>query len=153
MSKKYILLLALYFYIGQAHSQIIIFINAGSRANYGNQQELSIDREGNARYILRKVNGAAEDSLYFTLTSQQVDSIFRKANSVGFFNLNAKYQSATADGSGLHISLNHNGRIHTVQLFNTDIKPINDLITFLNTMLAPRGIRINYGQFAPKRPQ
>ena len=44
-------------------------------------------------------------------------------------------------------------RQHYVQLKNTDVPAINQFITLLNTMLAPRQIRINYGQFVPPRPR
>ena len=44
-----------------AWSQTVVFINAGSRAAWGNQQQLLVDAGGDARYYLREVNGPAKD--------------------------------------------------------------------------------------------
>ena len=129
-----------------ASTQPIIFINAGSRANRGNHQELIIEKNGDARYFLRQLNGPALDSIYFKLTTQQLDSIFQKAEAVGFFNLQNNYQSGAVDGAGIYISMNSSGKIHNVNLNNIDVPAINELITLLNSMLRPQRIRIYYGQ-------
>lgn len=130
-----------------AAAQTVFFLNAGSRANRGQQQELFIQRDGSCRYRLSEVNGAVKDSASFALLPGQLDSLFRKAEETGFFNLNKRYESGAADGAGIFISLNHNGRRHSVDLVNTDQPAVNQLVTLLNAMLAPRNIRINYGQF------
>jgi hypothetical protein len=127
-------------------SQVVFFINAGSRANYGNHQELSIDSKGSCRYFLREVNGKAKDSISFNLSSAQMDSLFRKADQLGFFNLQANYQDSSSDGAGIYISMNSAGRLKSVNLVNADVPAINELISFLNNMLAPNRIRIYYGQ-------
>ena len=129
-----------------AASQPVVFINAGSRASYGNHQELLIDSKGAVRYYLRELNGATKDSSSFSITPQQLDSFFRKAEQIGFFTLNNKYESGAVDGAGIYISMNSSGKKHNVQLVNIDLPAINDLIGFLNTMLTPHRIRIYYGQ-------
>jgi hypothetical protein len=127
-------------------SQVVFFINAGSRAHHGNQQELSIDSKGSCRYYLREVNGKAKDSLSFNFSSTQMDSLFRKTEQVGFFNLETKYQDSSADGAGIYISVNSAGRLKSVHVVNTDVPAINELIGFLNNLLVPHRIRIYYGQ-------
>ena len=133
--------------------QTVFFINAGSRANHGQQQELLIDINGNCRYRLSEVNMPAKDSSSFALLPGQLDSLFRKANETGFFNLDRRYDGGAADGAGIFISINHSGRRHHTELINTDQPSVNQLVTLLNAMLAPRNIRINYGQFIPPRPR
>jgi len=127
-------------------TQPVIFINAGSRANRGNNQELTIEKNGTAKYFLRQINGTALDSVFFKLTTSQLDSIFQKAESVGFFNLQANYQGGAVDGAGIYISMNSSGKTQSVNLNNTDVSAINELVTFLNAMLRPQRIRIYYGQ-------
>ena len=127
-------------------SQVVFFVNAGSRANYGNQQELSIDTKGGCRYVLRELTGKAKDSLSFSFTSTQMDSLFRKAEQVGFFNLETTYKDSSADGAGVYVSMNSAGKLKSVNVVNTDVPAINELIGFLNNMLAPHRIRIYYGQ-------
>ena len=127
-------------------SQVVFFINAGSRANYGNHQELTIDSKGNCRYVLREAGGRGKDSTSFSITSTHLDSLFRKADQVGFFNLNARYEDRSADGAGIYISMNSAGKLKSVHAVNTDVPAINELVSFLNNMLAPQRIRIYYGQ-------
>lgn len=143
---KLTFILFLVFGTFNASTQPVIFINAGSRANHGNHQELTIDKNGAVRYFLRQLNGTAIDSVKFNLTSQQLDSIFQKAESVGFFNLQNNYQSGALDGAGIYISMNSSGKMHNVSLNNIDVPAINELITQLNSMLRPQRIRIYYGQ-------
>ena len=154
MPNKWIISLFLGCLLSTAGSaQVVIFINAGSRANHGQLQELFIEQNGNCRYRLSVVNGAVKDSASFSLSATQMDSIFRKANETGFFSLNNKYDGGKADGAGIYISLNHSGRKHAVELLNIDQPAVNQLVTLLNTILAPRNIRINYGQFITPRPR
>jgi hypothetical protein len=80
----------------------------------------------------------------------QLDSFFRKAEATGFFSLNSRYDGGARDGAGIYISLNSSGRKHSVQLINTDVPAVNELITWLNGILASRRIRIYYGQNSGK---
>ena len=146
LKPKLLFILFLLFTAFIASTQPVIFINAGSRANRGNHQELIIEKNGAARYFLRQINGTAVDSIFFNLTAKQIDSIFQKAEAVGFFNLQTNYQSGTADGAGIYISMNSSGKTHSVNLNNMDVSAINELVTFLNSMLLPQRIRIYYGQ-------
>jgi hypothetical protein len=130
--------------------QTVFFVNAGSRASWGTVQELLIDVSGNCRYYLREVNGPVKDSSRFDITKQQLESLFAKAEESGFFNLNKIYNGGAADGAGIYISLNSSGKKHQVQLVNTDVPAVKDLIATLNTLLEPQKIIINYGQFVPK---
>ena len=143
---KLILLIFLLFTTAIASTQPVIFINAGSRANRGNHQELIIEKSGAARYFLRQLNGPTLDSIFFNLSAIQLDSIFQKAESVGFFNLQTNYQGGAVDGAGIYISMNSSGKTHSVSLNNIDVSAINELITLLNSMLRPQRIRIYYGQ-------
>lgn len=154
MNKKIIAAVCAGFFFSMAAvCQTVLFINAGSRASYGQQQELLVDANGNCRYRLGTVNGPVKDSSSFALLPGQLDSLFRKAVETGFFSLQHNYDGGAADGAGIYISMNHAGQQHYVQLKNTDVPAINQFITLLNTMLAPRQIRINYGQFVPPRPR
>jgi hypothetical protein len=136
-----------------AFAQPVLFINAGSRASRGNNQELTIDAAGNCKYRLREVNGPLKDSSSFRLSPMQLDSILQKADQAGFFNLDRKYTGNVVDGAGIYISINSRGKKHAVDVTNTDQPVINELIAMLNRMLEPQRIRINYGQFAPKGRQ
>ena len=128
-------------------AQTVLFINAGSRAATGNQQELTIDSKGNGRYYLRQVNGPVKDSAVISIGQEQLQNFLSRAEAAGFFNLNNEYKGKAVDGAGIYISMNSNGKKHFVELANTDIPLINELITQLNSMLVPFHIRINYGQF------
>ena len=128
-------------------SQAVLFINAGSRAAWGNQQELTIDSKGNCRYYLRELNGPVKDSSKFSITTQQLQNFFSKANESGFFTLNNEYKGKAVDGAGIYISMNNAGIKHFVRLVNTDVPVVNELVTLLNTILKPYNIIINYGQF------
>jgi hypothetical protein len=131
-------------------SQPVLFINAGSRASHGTNQELTIDNKGNCKYYLREVNGPLKDSSTFNILPQQLDSLLRKADRSGFFTLDNKYNGKVVDGAGIYISLNSSGKKHNVQVNNTDQPIINELVTLLNKILEPQKIRINYGQFVTK---
>ena len=131
---KLIFILFLLFTSIIASTQPVIFINAGSRANRGNHQELIIEKSGAARFFLRQLNGPTLDSVFFNITTQQLDSIFQKAELVGFFNLQTNYQSGAVDGAGIYVSMNSSGKMHSVDLNNIDLPAINELITLLNSM-------------------
>lgn len=128
------------------HAQPVVYINAGSRASYGNYQDLTIYADGTCVYSLRETNGERKDSSSFTISRSQLDSFFLKADQTGFFNLNARYDGGLADGSGILISLNNSGRKHSVHVINTDVPAINELINWFNTLLVEHRIRIYYGQ-------
>ena len=146
LKAKLIFILILLFTTFLASTQPVIFINAGSRANRRNHQQLIIEKNGAARFYLRQYNGTTLDSIFFNLTSNQLDSFFQKAESVGFFNLQTNYQGGAVDGAGIYISMNSSGKKHSVNLNNMDVSAINELVTFLNSMLRPQRIRIYYGQ-------
>lgn len=127
-------------------AQPVVYINAGSRASYGTYQELTIDANGRCSFYLRQINAATKDSAFFSITRQQLDSFFLKAEATGFFTLNNRYDEGARDGAGIYLSLNHSGKKHSVQLINTDVPAVNELIAWLNGILASRNIRIYYGQ-------
>lgn len=133
-----------------ATSQAVLFINAGSRAAWGNNQELLIDAAGKGTYYLKEVNGPVKDSVVFNITTLQLQNFFSKAEELGFFNLNNNYNGKAVDGAGIYISMNSSGKKHYVKVTNTDQPVINELVTLLNTLLAGYNIRINYGQFVTK---
>jgi len=128
-------------------AQTVLFINAGSRAATGNQQELTVDAKGNGRYYLRQVNGPVKDSAVISIGQEQLQNYLNRAEATGFFNLNNESRGKAVDGTGIYISMNKNGKTHFVELANTDIPLVNELIYQLNNMLVPFHIRINYGQF------
>jgi hypothetical protein len=145
MLKRTLLVLFICASFFMAKSQVVVYINAGSRAHYGTTQELFIDANGQARYWKRNVNGPGIDSSVFNLTRPQLDSFFQKATQVGFFSLNATYEKSNlVDGSGILISVNHAGQKKSVSVRNQDLPAINELITWLNTILAPQRLRIYY---------
>lgn len=127
-----------------AQSQVVVYINAGSRTHTGTTQELFIDANGQCHFWLRNVNGPAKDSSVFNISKAQLDSFFSKAEELGFFNLNSTYESNKTDGSGILISLNYGGRKKSVHLRNIDQPVINQLVARLNEILAPQRIRIYY---------
>jgi len=131
--------------------QTVIHINAGSRAPYGTYQNLLVNTNGECNYQLREVSGKGKDSAVFTISKSQLDSIFAKADQLGFFQLNDKYDRGVADGAGILIALNSSGKKKTVQLLNTDVPQVNELVAFINHILEPRKIRIYYGQSVPQK--
>lgn len=126
--------------------QVVVQINAGSRAPYGTNQDLYINANGKTSYYKGEINKPIKDSATFYISKSSLDSFFKKAEQVGFFNLNSKYDGGFADGAGIFISLNSSGKNHSVDLLNEDIPQINELIALLNSFLAPHKIRIYYGQ-------
>lgn len=148
MTKKLVLIVVFgWLYATAGSSQPVLFINAGSRASYGTNQELTIDAKGNCRYYLREVNGPLKDSSSFSISQQQLDSLMNKANQSGFFSLQENYDGGKTDGAGIYISIKRAGSVRSVNLNNTDQPVIHELVDMLNSMLQPRKIRINYGQF------
>lgn len=131
-------------------AQPVVFINAGTRASYGQYQELLIDADGSCRFYLWQVNGVAKDSSFFNISRQQLDSFFRKAEQLGFFELKPKYDGGAVDGAGIYISMNYLGKKQVVSLINTDLPAISELVGWLNRVLLPQRIRIYYGQNAGK---
>jgi len=130
---------------GIASSQApVVFINTGSRAPYGTNQELTIGINGQCKYYLKEVNGPIKDSSSFSISATQLDSLFTKARQLGFFSLNNSYHSTKVDGGGVYISMNHNGDKKRVDVRNTDVPAINELMAWVNGMLAPRGISIKF---------
>ena len=134
-----------------ATSQTVVHINAGSRANYGTYQNLLINLDGQCNYQLREVNGTTKDSSVFNISKSQLDSILQRAEQLGFFQLNNKYDGGLADGAGILIGLNNSGKKKTVQLVNTDLPQVNELVAFINHILEPQKIRIYYGQSVPQK--
>jgi len=129
-----------------AQSQVVIQVNAGSRAPYGTYQSLFIDRKGHCSFSLNEMSGKVLDSSFFNIPVSQVDSLLNNAERLGFFNLNERYNGDRADGAGIFISLDRSGRRHSVDLLNKDLAPVHTLVDQLNAVLAPHRIRINYGQ-------
>jgi hypothetical protein len=146
MSKSLFSILTAIMFCLSASSQTVIHINSGSRASYGTYQNLLIDINAQVSYQKREVNGAVKDSLTFSISKSQLDSIFAKAEQNGFFQLNNKYDGGFADGAGIMIAINSSGKIKTVHLLNTDVPQINELVALINRMLEPQKIRIYYGQ-------
>ncbi len=148
MKKNIFILLLLSFFLPESgNTQVVFFINAGSRSNYGQIQELFIHENGAGQYRLSGVNTGIKETISFALTAAQKDSLLQEAESGGFFSLDKKYDGGAMDGAGIYIAISHSGRKHAVELLNTDQPSINRIVTLLNNMLAPRLIRINYGQF------
>jgi hypothetical protein len=151
MQKTIILIFIAGIFYLPASSQTVIHINWGSRAPYGTYQTLLIDINGQVSYQRREVTGAVKDSLLFSMTKSQLDSIFTKAEQTGFFQLNNRYDGGFADGAGILVAINSSGKKKTVQLLNTDIPQINELVALINRMLEPQRIKIYYGQSAPQK--
>ena len=151
MRKTIILIFIAGIFYLPASSQIVIHINAGSRAAYGTYQNLLVDINGQCSYQRREVNGAVKDSMVFAISKSQLDSIFNKAEQLGFFQLNNRYDGGFADGAGIMIALNSGGKKKTVDLLNTDVAQINELVALINRMLQPQNIRIYYGQSSPQK--
>ena len=129
-----------------SQSQTVVHINAGSRASWGKYQNLMINVRGRVTYHHIEVNGRVLDSSSFSITKAQLDSFLLKAEQVGFFSLKEKYDGGMTDGAGIMISLNSAGKIKSVQLKNTDVPQVNELIAWLNRVLQPNRIRLYYGQ-------
>ena len=151
MRKLVVLFIFLNAFYAPALTQTVIHINAGSRASYGTYQNLLIDVSGQVSYQRREVNGAVKDSLNFNIAKAQLDSIFLKADQIGFFQLNDKYDGGFADGAGIFVAMRYAGKTKTVQLLNTDVPQINELVGYINRILEPQRIRIYYGQSVPQK--
>jgi hypothetical protein len=147
MAKRHLYCFGIVFFFSlTAVTQPVVYINAGSRASYGNHQELTIDINGACRYYLREVNGRAKDSSFFSISKESLIGFLSFSEQSGFFSLKEKYESGAVDGSGIYISLNVSGKKHSVHLINTDEPVINRLTGKLNEILAAFQIRIYYGQ-------
>ena len=151
MRKKILSLPGLILFSLFCYGQPVIFIQSGSRANWGNNQELTIYANGEASFVLREVNGSVKDSSRFMLGAARVDSFFQKADQVKFFSLSNRYEGSARDGSGVYISVNNNGRRHSVHVINETVPPVDELVGRLNEMLGPHRVRIFYGQDLPKQ--
>jgi len=131
--------------LATANSQAVFYLNAGSRAPWGDNQQLTIHQSGQALFILREVNGRAKDSISFNIPADQLNSIFQKAREIGFFGLEKNYDSDAKDGWGIYISLNDQGNKYQVSVKNIVQPAIKEFVTFLNNLLSTRNIRIRYG--------
>lgn len=144
--KKSLYLLTLLLVFGAARAQLVVQIDAGSRAPYGYVQSLNIDAKGNCKYLKYNVeNGAVKDSASFKLTAAQLDTFFNKADVVGFYNLDSQYRNGV-DGAGIYIALSHAGKKQGVDVKNYNVPQVDELIAVLNNMLQAYKIRIYYGQ-------
>lgn len=124
-------------------AQVVLQIDAGSRAPWGNIQTFTMDISGNCQYLLHDVeSGIVKDSASFLLSKNQMDIFFQKAKQVGFFELKEKYLKGL-DGSGIFISLTNSGKKNTVTVTNTDVPAIAALLETLNELLKPRKIHID----------
>ncbi len=132
--------------VATGRAQVVVQINAGSRASWGTNQNLFIDAKGQCHYYLGEVNGKIKDSSSFSIPVARLDSFLVKAEQLGFFSLSDRYDGGLSDGAGIFISLNSQGKKHSVDLSNKDLPPIHTLMEQLNLILAPHRIRINYGQ-------
>lgn len=143
-----ILLSALLFttLIISASAQLVVQIDAGSRAPYGDIQSLTIDKKGKCRYVKYDVStNAIKDSSSFFITEGQLQDFMKKADDAGFFRLEDNYVRGV-DGAGIFISLNNGINKKGVNVKNTDVAAVNTVVEFLNTILQSRKIRIYYGQ-------
>lgn len=136
-------------YYARAICQPVVFVNAGSRASWGTVQELWIDANGQCRYFVKEVNGPVKDSSSFMLAAGQLDAFFSQANQLGFFGLDKTYDGGALDGSGILFSLNDTGKKHLVQVRNMEVEAIRSLVDYLNGLLNPHRVVLNYGP-APK---
>jgi hypothetical protein len=135
----------------KVHSQTVVFINAGSRASWGYNQEIMINKNGNVSYYFREVNGPARDSSFFSLPPASLDSFFSKATQSGFFSLNRNYDGGALDGSGIYISMNNSGKKYSVNARNADVPAITEIVNWLNNLFSAHRIHINYGKAPVKR--
>jgi len=130
----------------KVNSQIVLQVNAGSRAPWGSTQNLLVDAKGNCSYKKSIVNGPVKDSSTFSISGKQLDSLFAKAELINFFGMNEKYDGGYSDGAGIFISIRSGSKKHHVELLNTDLPGINQFIGLLNRILAPHKVLIYYGQ-------
>lgn len=123
----------------------VVFINAGSRAPYGTNQELTIWPNGQCRYYSKEINGPVKDSSVFSISIATLDSFFIKADQLGFFQLNLGYTNdKIVDGSGIYISMSYKSRKKRVDARNTNVPVIMELVEWLNRRIASNGIIIKY---------
>ena len=129
-----------------ASAQLVVQIDAGSRAPWGDIQSLTIDNKGKCRYMKYDVStNAIKDSSSFFITEGQLQDFLKKADESGFFTLNKEYHRGV-DGAGIFIAINSNGKKNGVDLKNTDVATVNTLVAFLNNILQTKKIKIYYGQ-------
>ena len=139
--------LALIFSSVFAAAQIpVVFVNAGSRAGTGNIQELTINSDGSATFCERDIKAACKSPTRFTITPEQLDSIYAKAIAIGFFSLKEKYETNVGDGSGVYVSIrNLSKALHKrVSVINNTEPTVNEFVTWLNSFLASYRVRIYY---------
>lgn len=147
MVKFFIYLFTFFIFIfNRINAQVILQVDAGSRAPWGIYQNLVMDAKGHCTYTRSKVNGPVLESSSFTITTQQMDALFSKADQVKFYQLKEKYDGGYSDGAGIFIALRRDGKNHHVDLRNTDIPEVNQWVALFNDILKPHKIRIYYGQ-------
>ena len=129
--------------VKKVRARIIFQVNAGSRAPWGTDQDLTIDSMGGCEYRLSEVYDGVKDSLRFSLPAGYVDSLLRRSDELGFFKLDSDYVRGR-DGSGVYISMNYHGRIYSVNVINKDIPQIHSIVSLLNGLLQPHKISIKY---------
>jgi hypothetical protein len=134
-----------------AFAQPVIYVNTGSRATWGHNQELTIQADGSASYARKQVNGQVEDQKAFLFGRASLDSLFQKADETGFFNLSREIRGEAQDGSGVYITIRSGDRTHTVHAVNSVVPGVEDWMNHLNRLLSVHGIRMYYGQDQPRR--
>lgn len=125
-------------------AQVVLYVDAGSRAPWGNREELLVNKNGKVLYYLVNEKGDIVDSAITNITLQQITSFFQQASQNGFFKLDSIYDGGVADGSGIYMSMNDNGSMHHVSVLNTNVPAVTELLTLLKSMLEPKNIRIRY---------
>jgi hypothetical protein len=143
-SFKFLLLLTGIILASALHAQVVVQIDAGSRAPYGDIQSLTIDKKGKCKYLKYDVaSHIINDSASFTITPTQLNDFLTKAETEGFFSLKEEYLRGL-DGSGIFIAINKDGKKRSVNVKNVEVPQIRTLLAELNTIMQAKKITIDY---------
>lgn len=123
-------------------------IFCGSRAPWGINQHVKIDNSGHLEYFEFDIASNSKSSVStMSLSTVQLEALYSKANSEGFFALNSIYDSGALDGSGISIYIKaDNGDEKLVEDYNFPVPAINEIVKLLNTYLQSSGLpQLSYG--------
>ena len=124
---------------------------AGSRSIGTDYAWIHINASGQAEFAVQRADtltAAPLDTLAFTLTSGQRDSLWQEIQDQGFFSLLASYEDTTSlDGPIVQITVTGDSTTWTVTAINADVAALDSIVAAINR-LTP-GAHDLEGEYSP----
>lgn len=127
-----------------AQKNISMELYAGSNAPWGKNQSLTINANGECKYILTEVEKGVIDSSSFTISHAQLNELYNIVQESHFFKLDKIYNSGDVDGTGLYLKVELSGKSHEVRIINEQVKEVKLIIDKLNIIMDTYQVHINY---------